>query len=97
MVPLPIRYSLRAQEEELDLLEYIETNFGTAKAREVYERIEKVLVEIAQLPEMYPESITVKGLRKCVFSKQTSIYYRIHNGYIEVVSFRPNRKNPSRF
>lgn len=40
MVPLPIRYSLRARVEELDLLEYINTNFGTAKASEIYERIE---------------------------------------------------------
>ncbi len=71
--------------------------FGQKKAKEVYERIEKVLDQISKMPEMFRASEQQKGLRKCVFSKQTSIYYRIKDDHIEVVSFRPNRKDPEKF
>jgi len=94
---LEVRYSLRARHEEIELLEYIFKEFGQKKAKEIYDRIEKIISEISKKPEMYQASKKQKGLRKCVFSKQTSIYYRIKEDCIEVVSFRPNRKNPKTF
>jgi plasmid stabilization system protein ParE len=94
---LKVRYSIRARHEEIELLEYVIKEFGEKKAKEVYERIEKVLDEICKMPHMYRASKKQIGLRKCVFSKQTSIYYRVWQDYIEVVSFRPNRKDPGKF
>lgn len=85
-----IRYSLRARREEIDLLEYVLDQFGEKKAKEVYDRIEKLLKQISIAPEMYRTSNKRKNLRKWFLSKQTSIYYRIHGGRLEVVSFRDN-------
>jgi len=96
-VSLPIRYSLRARHEEIELLEYVLKKFGKKSAKEIYGKIEKVLEGVRNMPKAYPISKKQRGLRKCVFSKQTSVYYRIHDGHIEVVSFRPNRKNPKNF
>jgi len=93
----PIRYSARARMEELEMLEYVVNKFGHSKGNEVYLRIEQVLALISEMPEMYPESKSRVGLRKCVFGKQTSIYYRVNDVFIEVISFRPNRKDPSKF
>lgn len=92
-----VRYSLRARHEEIELLEYVVSEFGQQKAKEIYNRIEKSLELISEAPEMYRESNRRKGLRKCTFSKQTSIYYRIKEESIEIVSFRPNRKDPKKF
>ncbi|MCP4457750.1 MAG: type II toxin-antitoxin system RelE/ParE family toxin [Cytophagales bacterium] len=92
-----VRYSLRARHEEMELLELIVSRFGQEKAKEVYNKIEGVLDQISKMPNMYPSSQKNKGLRKCVFSKQTSIYYRIAKEHIEVVSFRTNRKDPDSF
>lgn len=94
---LKVRYSLRARHEEIKLLEYIVDEFGQKKAKEIYDKIEKVIDMISKMPEMYRLSNRKKGLRKCVFSKQTSIYYRINKDYIEIVSFRQNRKDPKGF
>ena len=96
-MPFKIRYSLRARQEEIEVLEYLLNKFGQKKAKEVYERIEQMLEKIATMPEMFPASKKQKGLRKCVFSKQTSIYYRVSGDYIEVISFRANRKDPDKF
>ncbi|MBI0400835.1 MULTISPECIES: type II toxin-antitoxin system RelE/ParE family toxin [Cyclobacterium] len=94
---LSIRYSLRARQEEMELLDYVLQNFGQKKAKEIYLLLEKRLDQLSESPEMYRESNKRKGLRKCVFSKQTSIYYRVKEDHIEIVSFRPNRKNPNKF
>lgn len=78
-------------------MEYVLKEFGEKKAKEVYQSIEKLLGEISVMPKMYRSSKKRKNLRKCVLSKQTSIYYRIQKDYIEVVSFRANRKDPKSF
>lgn len=93
---MAIRYSLRARHEEIELLEYVVRKFGQQKVKEIYVNIEKTLGRLSESPEMYRESNIRKGLRKCVFSKQTSIYYRINEDHIEIVSFRPNRKDPNK-
>lgn len=94
---MAIRYSLRARHEEIELLEYVVRKFGQKKAKEIYISIEKTLDRISKAPEMYRRTNRREGLRKCAFSKQTSIYYRIKEDHIEVVSFRPNRKDPKKF
>jgi len=96
-LPLSIRYSLRARQEEIEILEYVLNRFGQKKAKEVYESIEQILENIATIPEMFPPSKKQKDLRKCVLSKQTSIYYRVSKGHIEVISFRANLKDPNKF
>jgi plasmid stabilization system protein ParE len=93
---LAIRYSLRARQEEIELLEYIARRFGPEKAKEIFDNIEHTLSLISKAPEMYPKSRRREGLRKCVFSKQTSIYYRVRENCIEVVSFRPNKNDPEK-
>jgi plasmid stabilization system protein ParE len=67
------------------------------RAKEIYLSIENTLDLISKSPEMYRTSNRREGLRKCTFSKQTSIYYRIKEEHTEVVSFRPNRKDPKKF
>lgn len=78
-------------------MEYILEQFGKKKAKKVYQQIENMLEKIASMPEMFPVSKKKLGLRKCVFSKQTSIYYRINDGYVEIISFRNNRRDPDKF
>jgi plasmid stabilization system protein ParE len=95
-LPLKIKYSLRALDEQIHLLEYIIKNFGVNKGNEIYQKIEDILSLIAENPEMFPSSFKKPELRKCVFSKQTSIYYRIKDDFIEVVSFRPNGIDPGK-
>ncbi|SEG14257.1 type II toxin-antitoxin system RelE/ParE family toxin [Algoriphagus boritolerans] len=96
-MPLKIKYSLSALDEQIQLLEYIIKNFGVNKGNEIYQRIENTLELIAENPEMFPTSLKKPELRKCVFSRQTSIYYRIKEDYIEIVSFRPNGIDPKKF
>ena len=76
----------------MELFEYLVNKFSPATAKKVYDKIEQVLKSISLYPESYPASKKQKGLRKRVFSKQTSIYYRVNNDHIEIISSRPNRQ-----
>ncbi len=91
---LPIRFSPQAVLEEIELLDFLKSKWGVKKAKEIYDKIELILAFISEMPKIYPSSQLSPHLRKCVLSKQTSIYYRIEKGYIEIVSIRNNRADP---
>lgn len=91
---LKIRYSKRAKKEYIELLDYLIEDFGKIVAEKVDTIIFNTLKQITINPTQYPESKERKGIRRCVLSKQTTIYYRVRHNYIEVVTFWANRKNP---
>jgi plasmid stabilization system protein ParE len=93
-MPLQIRYSQRARSEYKELLTYVILNFGIQKATEIDAVFEKLIHQISENPKMYSLFDEHKNIRKCVISKQTSLYYRISGKYIELVSFRGNLMNP---
>jgi hypothetical protein len=90
-LPLNIGYSLRARQEEIEILEYVLNKFGQMKAKEVYEGIEQMLEKIISMPFNVPYS-KKQALENGVLSKQTSIYYRISKDYIEVISLEITAK-----
>ena len=89
-----IRYSQRALKEYESILEYLILNFGLQKAIQIDSYFEQLIQQIAKNPQMYPIFDSKKGIRKCVISQQTSLYYRISGKYIELISFRGNKMNP---
>lgn len=91
---LPIRYSPRALFEYESILDYIIQNFGLSKAMEVDSYFENIIFQIAKNPWMYPIFDTKRNIRRCVISKQTSLFYRVSEKRIEIVSFRGNLMNP---
>jgi len=78
MSKLAIRYSLRARQEEIDLLEYIQVNFDPNKDKQVFDRTEIIMDQLSNNLKIYRSSSKRKGLRKCFLSEQTSIYHRIN-------------------
>ncbi len=91
---LSIRYSNRALSEYESILEYIIQHFGLSKAIEVDSYFENLIFQIAKNPWMYPVFDVKRNIRRCVISKQTSLFYRISEKRIELVSFRGNLMNP---
>jgi predicted DNA-binding protein len=62
-LPLNIGYSLRARQEEIEILEYVLNKFGQMKAKEVYEGIEQMLEKVTSMPFNVP-IFKETGLRK---------------------------------
>ena len=93
-MPFLVRYSPRALAEYESILDYLILNFGLAKAVEIDVYFDKVIRQISITPKMYPLFDRKRKIRRCVVSKQTTLYYRIRGNKIELISFRGNLMNP---
>ena len=93
-MPLQIRYSHRAKFEYKEIIVYVIQNFGLEKAAKIDSLFEKSIYQISINPKIYPIFDKKRNIRKCVLSKQTSLYYKITGKHIDLISFRGNLMNP---
>ena len=88
-----IRWTDHALSERNKTFEYLEENFTQRELRSLSVEIEKVVKLIAQNPYLFPVS-DINDVRKAVVLRFNSLYYRVQNDSIEVLSFFSNRQNP---
>ncbi|HUH73897.1 MAG TPA: type II toxin-antitoxin system RelE/ParE family toxin [Chitinophagales bacterium] len=72
---------------------YLEDNFTSKELRKLSSEIDNILKIISRNPKLFPFSET-NGIRRIVIKKYNSLYYREKEGFIEILSFFSNRKNP---
>ena len=89
-----IRLSKRAMNKLAILLDFLENKWSLKVKNDFIQKLDKSLKHIQKLPESYPESEKINGLRKCVVTKQTTIFYKYTETKIDVVMIFDNRKNP---
>ncbi len=75
---------------------YLEQNFSEHEIRRLAHKIESILALIATQPTMYPESSPRKGVRRAVILRLNSLYYRVTDRQIEILSFFSNRQDPEK-
>lgn len=85
-----------ALEELKSTFDYLESNFTPIELRHLSKEMEKTTYLISKNPSLFPESQFKKGIRKVVIAKYNTMYYRLINDTIEVLSFFSNRQNPSK-
>ncbi|MBN1599280.1 MAG: type II toxin-antitoxin system RelE/ParE family toxin [Bacteroidales bacterium] len=78
------------------IIDYLENRWTKQEIKKFSLLLDKQLKLIENNPFLYAESDYSNGLRKSVLSKQTSIYYRIVNNEIRIITLFYNRQNPSR-
>mgnify|MGYP006293663035 CR=1 FL=1 len=78
------------------IIEYLERRWTEREIRKFAKLLDKQLNLIQSNPLLFPESDKSKGLRKSVLSKQTTIYYRINNDGIRIITLFDNRQQPGK-
>lgn len=61
------------------LLHYLDLNWGTKIRNTFLNKLKQVIAQISRHPESFPASQIKRGIRKCVVTSQTSLYYRIRD------------------
>ncbi len=89
-----IRLSRRAMKNLDNLLVYLEEDWSTKVKHDFVQKLDKSLKQIQELPDSFPESDNIRGLRKCVVTKQTTVFYKYSDTTIYVVTIFDNRQNP---
>jgi plasmid stabilization system protein ParE len=91
---LKIRFSRKAIYKLDNLLDFLEKEWSIKVKSDFIVRFDKILRKIQQYPNSFPESEKKKGLRKCVVTKQTSIFYSYSDTAIDIIMIFDNRKDP---
>jgi plasmid stabilization system protein ParE len=89
-----IRFSKRAAIKLENLLNFLEKEWSIKVKNDFILKLNRTLSNIQQFPESFPESLSKKGLRKCVITKQPTIIYKNNRNTINIVTFFDNRQNP---
>jgi plasmid stabilization system protein ParE len=84
----------RAIVEYYKLFDYVFEEWGEEIAARVSLGLYQTLQNIQKHPEYYPVYIKRKKIRRCVASRQTSIFYKIEKDVIRILSFFDNRQSP---
>lgn len=91
-----IEWSPRSRKDYLKLLDYLAIKWGNKSVNKFNNRLQSTLELISQNPDLYPSSDKMKNVRRCVLSKQTSLYYQIKRDRIELIAFFDNRQDPTK-
>lgn len=90
-----IRWTDHALSELAETFEYA-AQFWTEKAsQKLAKEIECILTLVSKSPELFQKS-DIKNVRRAVVLKHNSLYYRIKEDTVEIVSFFANRQNPEK-
>lgn len=91
-----IIWSKKARQTFLDISIYLQDKWGTDKAIVFSDHVNYIIELIQKFPNSYPKSVDPDfvNIRKCVINKQTSLYYRVEENSIVLITFFDNRRSP---
>lgn len=78
------------------IIDYLEYRWTKREIKKFAQLLDKQLKLIEDNPYLFSESEKSNGLRKSVLSRQTTIYYRITNFEIRIITLFDNRQHPNK-
>lgn len=82
-----------ALEELQATVEYLEIRFSDKEIQRLAKEIERITELISHNPNLFPLS-DKKKVRKVVILRFNSMYYRIEQNQVQILSFFSNRQSP---
>ena len=79
-----------------ELFNYLLENWSQKVKSDFIKILDDKIKLIKEYPKAFPESEKEKGLRKCVITKQTSMFYRFNTKQISIITFFDTRQNPKK-
>ena len=85
-----------ALKELENTIEYLEENWTEKELQNLALNIEETLKLISQNPELFQGSEIKKDIRRAIILSHNTMYFRVNNNQIEIISFFSNRQNPKK-
>lgn len=89
-----IIWSPAAEKDAKQILDFITTKRSNRVAAKFPDKLDDIIRLIADNPKLFPVIEYNLGVRKCVITKQSSLFYRISNETIEIIRLFDTRQNP---
>ena len=81
-----------ALQELKKTISYLEENWTPTEIQNLVVKIEEILSLISQNPNLFQVSEFKKEIRRVVILSHNTMYYRVNNNQIEIISFYSNRQ-----
>mgnify|MGYP003474924370 CR=1 FL=1 len=83
-----------ALDELEQTFKYLEHNFSDKEIQRLANKIESTLRLISKNPLLYPPSNSIEHVRRALVTPHNTLYYRLAQNNIEILSFFSNRRDP---
>ncbi len=93
---MQVVFSKRAKIRLENLLDYLEKEWSEKSKDDFIKKLDRSILQIKKLPASCPESKEIRGLFKCVLTKQTTLYYRVKDQTIQIITLFDTRQNPGK-
>jgi plasmid stabilization system protein ParE len=94
-MPKPIIWSPLSENDFAKILDYLNRNWGVKVASNFIELTENTLNQISLNPRQFPIIYKRKKIRKCVLTKQNTLFYRDTRSRIEILRIFDSRQDPN--
>ena len=91
-----IKLSSRAQRDFTNIIEYLQENWSLTEIRRFNKIFKKRIQTIKLFPYSYPSLSNRFNFRKCVLIEQITLYYKINENEIIILSLHDSRSNPTK-
>ena len=91
-----ILWTEHALNELNNTIKYLEGNFTKKELKRLAVEIEETLALASQNPYLFQLVDAKMGIRRVVILTFNSMYFRVINSQIEILSFFSNRQNPKK-
>ena len=78
------------------IIDYLESRWTNREIKKFAQLLDKQINLIEINPFLFAETDKSNGLRKSVLSRQTTIYYRVINNEIRIITLFDTRQNPKK-
>ncbi|MCU0447720.1 MAG: type II toxin-antitoxin system RelE/ParE family toxin [Microscillaceae bacterium] len=94
-MPFKVIISNRAEANLDAIMQYLNENWSAQVRCNFLTTLSTKLEYLSEMPFMYPESKLKAGVRKCVITKQVTLYYRVEEDRVEIITIQDSRTNPA--
>jgi len=93
---LKIRWTEEATKNLEGIIVYLEANWTTQELSKFFLKFEKQLIILSNFPEAYSISQKSGRIHRCVFTKNLTIYYKVTDNSIFLLSLFDTRQDPAK-
>ncbi len=90
----PVKWSSLADDDFAKLLEYLENKWNKKVCLKFITKLDYCINLIHKNPNQFPFFNSELQIRKCVVTKQNTLYYRVSNTRIDILRLYDTRQNP---
>lgn len=90
-----IVWSPAAEKDAEQILDFINTKWSNRVVAKFLNKLDDNIRLISEDPKLFPLIEHNLGVRKCVVTKQNSLFYRVSNDTIEIIRLFDTRQNPN--